>query len=210
MQSLSNNPNIPAEVSALLRDFSAGLASKLGPQLAGAYLHGSLALGAFDPASSDLDFLVTTARQLTPAEMDSLAELHESLTRQYPHWGSELEGSYVHCADLNSLRPANDLCPGIERGGKLEVCEQDINYRIVHMFVLNRQGIVLSGPPARELLPEVSEADLRSAVLSILHNWWPMFDNPHRLICHYRGYAISPCAISCLSARAVAAAAQWA
>jgi Domain of unknown function (DUF4111)/Nucleotidyltransferase domain len=180
------------DVAALLRDLIAGLESILGIKLLAMYLHGSLVTGDFDEDSSDIDFLAVTAEPLTRDEFEALVRHHEYLAAKHPRWARELEGSYVPRADLTQLFPENDVCPGIERGGKLEVCEQDINYRIVHMYVIRHSGIGLCGPQPSELLAPVSEAELRQAVIRILRGWWaPMLDDDRRLRdLHYRSYAV--------------------
>ena len=53
-------------VNALLDDLLTQARTVLGGELIGFYLDGSLALGDFDPETSDVDFIDAVARQLTP------------------------------------------------------------------------------------------------------------------------------------------------
>lgn len=53
---MTTHPPTPSpEVNAVLDRLHQGVSSILGTQLAGLYLHGSLALGDLNPASSDID-----------------------------------------------------------------------------------------------------------------------------------------------------------
>ena len=66
-------------VNVLLADLLAQMRPILGGDLIGLYLDGSLALGDFDPATSDVDFIAAIARPLSPEAFDALAALHLSL-----------------------------------------------------------------------------------------------------------------------------------
>ena len=52
--------DLPPEVTPLLDELVSGITDALGDNLVGVYLRGSLALGGFDPATSDVDVLVVT------------------------------------------------------------------------------------------------------------------------------------------------------
>ncbi len=55
------HPTPYADVNAVLSDFLARIRLILGDRFRGMYLDGSLALGDFNPQSSDIDFVVTTS-----------------------------------------------------------------------------------------------------------------------------------------------------
>ena len=56
-----------------------GAREVLGPDLIGFYLDGSLALGDFDRATSDVDFIAAIARPLSPPAFAVLADMHRQL-----------------------------------------------------------------------------------------------------------------------------------
>jgi hypothetical protein len=58
-------PNVPPEIQAQVQGLIAQHVAHFGAQLVGVYLHGSLALGGFIPAKSDLDLLVVLQKPLT-------------------------------------------------------------------------------------------------------------------------------------------------
>jgi hypothetical protein len=170
----------------LLDTFAAGVANVLGDNLVGAHVHGSLALGSFEPGESDVDFLVATERDLAAGEIERLAELHDEL-------GELMDGSYLPRDVFRRFDPARVMHPHIEsRGGRL-VVDHHGGETVIYRYVLRKQGIALCGPPAAELIDPVSAGDLRWGVCDVLRNWWrPMLDHPpERLLdARYRAYAV--------------------
>ncbi len=69
----------PAEVAPLVEALLDGAREALGENFVGFYLCGSLALGGFDPETSDVDVVVVTGRDVSDAEFAALKALHESV-----------------------------------------------------------------------------------------------------------------------------------
>jgi predicted nucleotidyltransferase len=170
----------------LLDAFPRAVAEALGDALAGIYIHGSVALGSFDPEQSDVDFLVATNGELDRDDVDRLDELHRAL-------GERLDGSYLPLEVFRRFDPARVMHPHIEsRGGRLFV-DHHGGETVIYRHVLRESGVVLRGAPPRELIEPVSAADLRWGVCDILENWWrPMLDRPSEELWEapYRHYAV--------------------
>jgi predicted nucleotidyltransferase len=66
----------PSEVAPLLEELLARIQLALGDNFLGAYLGGSIALGAFDSEKSDVDILAVTERPLQKSEIELLAAVH--------------------------------------------------------------------------------------------------------------------------------------
>lgn len=60
---------------------------ELGDNLVGIYLHGSLAMGCFNPDTSDIDLLLVVADKLTRDHMRRLAKNHS-----VPRWNAQSTG----------------------------------------------------------------------------------------------------------------------
>jgi predicted nucleotidyltransferase len=73
------HPTSSPEINELLARFLAELRALLGEQLAGCYLHGSLAGGDFNPQRSDIDFVVATTEPLAESTVAALRAMHERL-----------------------------------------------------------------------------------------------------------------------------------
>src|SRR4051794_39011338 len=174
------------EVEPLLEAFAGGVEGVLADDLVGVYIHGSLALGRFDPRNSDVDFVVATREDLDEETVDRLAELHSTL-------GERLDGSYLPRNVLRRFDPDRVMHPHIEsRGGRLFV-DHHGGETVIYRHVLRECGVVLRGPPPRELIDSVTADDLRWGVRDILENWWrPMLERPSDELwdAPYRHYAV--------------------
>ena len=63
----------PQQVRAQVSSFAARSQEIFGDALASLYLHGSLAMGCFNPRYSDVDLLVIASRAPTPQQLDAFA-----------------------------------------------------------------------------------------------------------------------------------------
>src|SRR5687768_7159341 len=84
-----------SEVNALLHALLSDARKVLGERFVGMYLYGSLALGDFNPETSDIDFLVVTESEVTGEALRALQEMHARVAAGTSKWASELEGSYI-------------------------------------------------------------------------------------------------------------------
>ncbi len=60
----------PKSIQSLLNRIVEGFRHILGGNLVGIYLHGSLAMGGFNPRTSDIDFLIVLKAPLKPETHD--------------------------------------------------------------------------------------------------------------------------------------------
>jgi len=90
----SPGPTPYSEVNALLQRQLLEVQAILGDRFTGMCLYGSLALGDFAPAKSDIDFLIVTMDELPEATVGALDTMHVRLAAGGSKWLMELEGSY--------------------------------------------------------------------------------------------------------------------
>jgi len=188
-----------------------GLTELLGDELVGVYLHGSLALGTFDPGQSDIDFLVVSERDLGVHDVERLDGLHRAL-------GDRLDGSYLPRDVVRRYDSARVMHPHIEsRGGRLFV-DHHGGETVIHRYVLRKCGVVLLGPPLRELIDHIDAEQLRWGVCHVLTIWWaPMLAQPPAWLFEppYQAYAVvTMCRVrytlDCDDVVSKPAAAEWA
>ena len=209
----------PTSFPAINRTLAALLAAvqeALAEQFVGLYLYGSLASGDFDPATSDIDFLVVTRDILPDPTIAKLGAAHQQLWRSGDAWAARLEGSYLARAALPRYDPADRTpWPTLNAGAF---------YRAAHGWdwvlqraILREHGIVVAGPSLAALIEPVGPGALREAIGALLAEWWvPMLAEPARLHSpEYQAYAIlSMCrALYTLEHGVIAskpAAARWA
>jgi len=150
------------EVEPLLEAFASGVEGVLADDLVGVYIHGSLALGGFDPRNSDVDFLVATRDVLEPDTVARLAALHRAL-------GEQLDGSYVPRDVLRRFDPGRVMHPHIEsRGGRLFV-DHHGGETVIYRHVLRECGLVLCGPTPRELIDPIIVPKHEAAQWALTH-----------------------------------------
>ena len=70
----------------------------LGTQLVGFYLYGSSPLGDFDPASSDIDFLIVTAEDVAEEARERLRDMHADIASSNLAYATRLEG-FLHSTE---------------------------------------------------------------------------------------------------------------
>jgi hypothetical protein len=178
---------IPEAVRWVMDDYRAFMDADLPGFLTGLYIQGSIALGAFNPGQSDIDFIAVISRRATPDDIARLTALHQKLATLYPTM--PLEGSYVQHADLGKLNDAIEPCPYIhdckfEAGGHF-----DINR--VTWWILKNRGITLLGTDAHDLDFQVDWDGLSADTLQNLNDYWARYtDDPTRIIWLLSDYGI--------------------
>src|SRR5690242_3275903 len=111
----SLQPTPYADVNAVLAHFLRQIRAVLGGQFRGMYLDGSLALGDFNPQTSDIDFIVTTATTLSDNHFLSLRDLHARFNASDSPWATEVEAVYLPENAFRRTDPQNVPRLRIER-----------------------------------------------------------------------------------------------
>lgn len=127
------NPRVPELIQPLLEEYLRLMTKELPGLLSGFYLHGSIALNAFNPKLSDIDFIAFINWQCTTNDFGALQKIHQTIAAKYPLW--RLEGSYLQWDDIGQLE---------ETAGRF-----DLN--CITWWVLKERGITLIGNEPRDL-----------------------------------------------------------
>ena len=147
--------------------FAEALEAAFGERLRGAYLHGSIALGAFDPVSSDADFLIVLDSIPSAADERRIADLHRQLQRRHGA-ARKLEGIYVAATDL-AARDLESPRPYVKHG-RLRGKGHRFGATARHM--VREHGVALAGPEPRELVPAVPRGDIDAEMDFNLNVYW--------------------------------------
>jgi hypothetical protein len=124
---------------------------------------GSLATGDYVPGVSDLDLVALTGGQVGPARQEILASLHRELD-QGPAQGLDLGCVYVDAgrlADLTALHLTWTHGSLVQR-----------SLSAVTRAELVRHGFAVLGRPPAEVLPEMTDDDVRRAARAELCGYW--------------------------------------
>jgi predicted nucleotidyltransferase len=168
------SPTAYPAVNAGLRDFLASVRAILGPQLRGMYLVGSLAVGDFDPTTSDLDIIVVTDGALSDDRVAALRDFHTRLGAGDSPFARRLEAAYIPERDLRRPASATSSYPPVERDRPFFVEPLEPGWS-VQRYTLCEHGIVVAGPDPRDLLDPVDPDELcdqmRRDGATIAHTW---------------------------------------
>jgi predicted nucleotidyltransferase len=168
--------NVPERIRRQVWNLVEALEQLLNKDLVGVYLYGSLAMGCFNPRTSDLDFLFVIRRAMTIEQKKRLAEILLRLSNS----PVPVEGSFLTAESLEHWRhPApydfhfsedyrvkfdHALSAGEWRQWRSPQGEDpDLAANIT---VARERGVALHGPPVRSTLPLVPEHDYLAALLT--------------------------------------------
>ena len=174
----------PAATKAQIDDFIAATRLTLAEDLTGIYLHGSLAMGCFNPVRSDLDLLAITRRKMTAQEKRRIAVQVLRISGQ----PSELELSFLsedqlspwcyptpfdfHYSESWRQRLRDDLQTGDwQTWNNSEHHDPDL---AAHITITRERGIVLFGAPIEEVFPPIPSTHYLD---SILQDWYEIRDH---------------------------------
>ncbi|MFZ5814193.1 MAG: aminoglycoside adenylyltransferase domain-containing protein [Bacillota bacterium] len=157
----------PPPVRAQVERFREGLQQVLGAHLVGLYLHGSLAMGCFTPSRSDVDLIAVAGTQPAPVQLTALAERLLSLSGQ----PAPLEFHLLSEGDLLCWRFPTPYRFHFSESwrerfaaGALPAQPPADPDLAAHLTILHHRGVVLQGPPIRDLFPTVPKADYLTAI----------------------------------------------
>ncbi len=165
--SVTNYPPLVGRFADACRDI-------FGSNLTGVYLHGSLAMGCFNPEKSDIDLLVVTDAPAEREQKRRLLELCVQLNEEAPPKG--LEMSVVRRADC--LKPVHPIPFDLHFSpahldwyrrdaedylDKMNGTDPDL---AAHFTITRARGVALCGAPVAEVFGEVPRADYFASILS--------------------------------------------
>jgi len=166
----------PAAVRAQITGFRDALIGTLANNLVGVYLHGSLAMGCFNPELSDIDVLTVT-RQRMPVETKrrvvelllrysaaprpfeiSILGVQDLHPWQHPtpfdlHYGEDGREKFQHALASGDWQSWNDA----------HLTDPDL---AAHVTITRHRGLCLHGAPIAELFPLVPPEHYRDSILS--------------------------------------------
>jgi predicted nucleotidyltransferase len=166
---VNKEPTSEPQLNAVLHEFVTRAAVTLDQNFVAAYLQGSLASGGWDE-HSDVDFLVVTEHDLTPAEVSAINAMHAQIFKMDTRWAKHLDGSYI-CRELVKKEDPTHTPIYYLDNGNTEVTLSPHDNTLVVRWTVLEHGITLSGPKPSELIDPVSPNALRREVRQTIHDW---------------------------------------
>ena len=176
----------PPDVAALINALLVGVREALGDNFVGFYLGGSLALGGFDPETSDADILVVTERTLSDAEYGTVFSLHEAIPADGNRYGLPYDVAYIDGETVRRFAPGQTHVK-IGHGEPLHRAGHRPNW-VLERWTVRERGVTLLGPDPKTLIdpiePEELEQAAREELRERLQHWtdgsWPLDEMAHR------------------------------
>ena len=157
----------PRDVVAFASRLADTLATAMGYETIGVYLHGSAALGGFVPGVSDVDILAVVARPHRRRTQRRLGQLLRAAADTCP--GSGLEASIITAATARSLGDCRfEVHVTTSPGDQKLVCgahhcgDPDL---VLHSAVCRQHGVAIAGPPPQEVFGLVPRQRILTALL---------------------------------------------
>jgi aminoglycoside adenylyltransferase-like protein len=135
--------------------------TNLASNLAGAYLHGSIAFPGFEPGAGDIDFYVVVRRSLNGSEIKSLDHLHRSLATEF-RFGSKLDGFYIPYAMARKQNNPRALVYGAH--GRIHLGGSDDAWTLHREHFARSAYIRLYGPKPSRIFPRAEWPEIRTAL----------------------------------------------
>lgn len=167
---------LPPDVAALFDELLARLRPIFGDTLVGLYIRGSLALGDFDPATSDVDALAVIEDAVSPEQFELLRQAHAYLDTLANPYAGRLEMAYFSQEDVRRFVP-NQTHVTLGQHEALKWQEHGTNW-IVERWAVREQGIVVHGRGPATLIDPVTPAEIRQANVNRLREWRAWLDDP--------------------------------
>lgn len=173
------NPRIPEAIRPLLQAYLDLLDRELPNLITALYLHGSIALDAFDEQRSDIDMVAVMAHPASTDEAQKLAAVHKTIAHQYPRW--LLEGSYLQASDLG--KPEADIAPHPTHHDNQFNPAGHFDSNPVTWWLLKNKGIAVRGDDPQMLTYTVDWNALLRYMHGNINGYWANFaTDPMRML----------------------------
>lgn len=163
------------DIKNFIFDLSYGIKGVISNNFAGFYLHGSLAMGGFNPISSDIDVLVVTNKSIGIEEKRILTKYFLNYSNSpYP-----LEISFLNKEQLMEWKHPcpfdfhysefwrkwyeNELLNGTYKFINGDI-KKDTDLA-AHITIINQRGVCIEGEPINEVFPLVPKTDYISSII---------------------------------------------
>jgi predicted nucleotidyltransferase len=145
---------IKEQVNVISKAFAGGLRRILGNKLYGVYIYGAAAFPD-DVPTGDIDFHVILNDLLTGDERLQLEKLHDTLGRDFPPLGAEMDGYYILLADARRPSP-----PRSEMWARAT----DNSWALHRAHIRAGRVLVLHGPEPKEVYPPATWSEIERAL----------------------------------------------
>ncbi|TQR21638.1 nucleotidyltransferase domain-containing protein [Psychrobacillus vulpis] len=159
---------LPISVQNFMQNYLNALNKNLPSNLIeGVYIYGSIALGAFNEAKSDIDFIVSLKRSANAKELEFITNVHSQMNNT--EYGKRMDGVYVRASlvgKTNEELSTYLFCAE----GTVSLGHWDLNH--ITWWILKEDGITLQGTPIAELAIPTEWIDVLNTLKYNMNQYW--------------------------------------
>lgn len=145
--------------------------------LLGIYVVGSLAVGDFNPLSSDIDLIVVMHEDIGLSQFQALQEVHARVAKGSSPWAQKLEIVYAPEAALRvEYRPLPEPVPQLEKGTALFSAPLEEGW-VFQCWTLRERGLAVCGPSPDQLDILTEPRAMAEAVRAVAAQWCDDVEN---------------------------------
>ncbi len=159
-----------SKIKELLEILLTRIKSILGEKLVGLYLEGSLVIGDFDPAISDIDLMAALSSEIDDREFEALKEMHAIFVTGHKEWYDRIEVCYVTVEALKTIRSRSARLVNISPGEPIHRLESTKEW-ILKWYLAREKGKTLYGPPPESIIEPISKEDFILSVKDHSKGW---------------------------------------
>ncbi len=156
-------------VAALIDALRAAIDATLADRFVGLYVFGSLATGAFEPATSDIDLVAALTDDLDDGEIARLARMHVDIVRRIPDWDDRIEVGYIALARMRQIAPTDPIA--LVSPSEPFHRKDAGNDWFFNLYVLREHGITIFGPPPAAFIDPITLDDVRERLRPFMREW---------------------------------------
>ncbi|WP_173105810.1 aminoglycoside adenylyltransferase domain-containing protein [Bacillus sp. KH172YL63] len=161
---------LPPVIEPIMNDYISLVHNQLPEVLEGMYLHGSIALSAYEHGSSDIDFIAVLNRHLTPSELVTLSDIHKNVEKV--HVKPELDGVYILPEHIGLCQGKGENIQAVFfNEGELTTGEY-FNFNPVTWYLFQEKGIAVLGEDISTYYVNVSINQVLSYVHDNMNTYW--------------------------------------
>lgn len=159
---------VPEDVAAFGDRIDTLLHSLLPEEIIGTYFVGSVALGGYVPGESDIDIVAVCKQPISVEKKRAIADEVLSATALCP--GRGLEFTLYRLGIASAPPVAADFEVNVNGGRRMPSSvhtapdQEPFFWYVLDRAIAHRQGLVISGPPARGVFADASRPQLLNAM----------------------------------------------
>jgi hypothetical protein len=157
----------------------------------GFYLGGSLAIGGFDEAKSDLDFLIVLRGTPTDTEIEKLRDMHNAIKSSHKNrLYDNYEGIYLTFEQARNLKHVDMHAPHLGSEGHFGMEDHGPEV-LIDLWKIRKSGFVVYGRQPKKLIGEISDDEMIQAKIDLFKSWWlPKLKRREPMDAEYQAYAV--------------------